>query len=116
MFYIGLSPERYVGKVGEKQPVNIKTVDWDSNDYGQANLTVMFYQREWFNVQEQTSGGPVWTVTFSDTAVATQTVTTDASGLALASFTPDQRRDVSHRRDRQGQPRATRFAAARTCG
>jgi alpha-2-macroglobulin len=90
MFYIGLSPERYVGKVGEKQPINIKTVDWDSKDYGQANLTVVFYQREWFNVQEQTPGGPVWTVTFSDTAVATQTVTTDASGLAVASFTPDQ--------------------------
>jgi uncharacterized protein YfaS (alpha-2-macroglobulin family) len=90
MFHIGLSPERYVGKVGEKQAVNIKTVDWDSKDYGQANVTVVFYQREWFNVQEQTAGGPVWTVTFSDTAVATQTVTTDGSGLAVASFTPDQ--------------------------
>ena len=90
MFYIGLSPDRYVGKVGEKQTVNVRTVDWDSKDVGQANLTVVFYQREWFNVQEQTDRGPVWTTTFSDTAVTTQTVTTDASGQAIASFTPDQ--------------------------
>jgi uncharacterized protein YfaS (alpha-2-macroglobulin family) len=69
--------------------VNIKTVDWDSNDVGQQNLVVTFYKRDWYNVQEQTNGGPVWTVTFSDTTVATQTVTTDAKGVALASFTPE---------------------------
>jgi hypothetical protein len=90
MFYIGLSPEKYVGQVGEKQPINVKTVDWDSKDFAQANLTVVFYRREWFNVQEQTNNGPVWTTTFSDTAVTTQTVTTDASGQAIASFTPER--------------------------
>lgn len=90
MFYIGLSPEKYVGQVGEEQAVNVKTVDWDSKDLGQTNLTVVFYLREWFNVQEQTNSGPVWTTTFSDTAVTTQTVTTDASGMAIASFTPQE--------------------------
>jgi len=87
-FYIGLAPERYVGKVDEKQTINIKTVDWESNDYGQANLTVLFYRRQWFSVQEQTRSGPIWTTTFSDTVVATQTVTTDGRGQAVASFTP----------------------------
>jgi len=89
-FYIGLQPERYVAQVNNKANVNIKSVDWDSNDLGQQNLTVTFYRRDWFNVQEQTDGGPVWTVTFSDTAVATQTVTTDAKGAATASFVPEQ--------------------------
>ena len=89
-FYIGLQPERYVGKVGEKSSVNIKTVDWDSNDVGNLNLTVTFYRRDWYSVQEQTRSGPVWTVTFSDTAVTTQTVTTDAKGIALASFSPEK--------------------------
>ncbi len=104
-FYIGLQPERYVGKTGEKSSVNIKTVDWDSNDVGQQNLVVTFYKRDWYNVQEQTNGGPVWTVTFSDTAVATQTVTTDAKGVALASFTPQDGgtyRAVATGKDSQG--------------
>lgn len=104
-FYIGLQPERYVGKVGDESSINIKTVDWQSNDAGNVNLTVTFYKRDWYSVQEQTSSGPVWTVTFSDTAVATQTVTTDASGLATASFVPEKGgtyRVVAVGQDRQG--------------
>ena len=89
-FYVGLQPDRYVVRAGDKASVNIKTADWDSNDVGQQNLVVTFYKRDWYNVQEQTSNGPVWTVTFSDTAVATQTVASDAKGIAIASFVPEK--------------------------
>lgn len=89
MFYIGLAPERYVGKAGTRQTVNIRTVDWHSLAYGQANLTITFFEREWFSVKEQSDYGPVWTWTYSDTAVFTQTVTTNEAGVAEASFVPE---------------------------
>jgi uncharacterized protein YfaS (alpha-2-macroglobulin family) len=88
-FYTGLSPERYVGRTGERQNINVLSVDWDSRPYGQANLTVTFYQREWFSVKEESDYGPVWTTTYSDTAVSTQSVTTNEAGQAQAYFTPD---------------------------
>ncbi len=90
LFYIGLAPERYVGKTGERQTVQLRTVDWDSHAYGQANLTVTFFKREWFSVKEESDYGPVWTTTYSDTAVLTQTVTTNEAGEAQASFVPEE--------------------------
>ncbi|MBN1889866.1 MAG: Ig-like domain-containing protein [Thermoflexales bacterium] len=89
-FYIGLAPERYVGSAGERQNVNVLSVDWDSRAYGQANLSVTFYQREWFSVKEESDYGPVWTTSYSDTAVFAQSVTTNEAGQAQAYFTPEQ--------------------------
>ncbi len=49
----------------------------------------MFYQREWFNVQEKDDFGNImWTWSFSDTAVFTATATTGADGKGTTSFTP----------------------------
>ncbi len=90
LFYIGLSPERYVGKVNEKQTINVRAADWESLAYGQARLTVTFYKREWYSVKEESDYGPVWTTTYSDTAVFTETVTTNEGGDAQASFVPEE--------------------------
>ncbi|RMF35715.1 MAG: alpha-2-macroglobulin, partial [Chloroflexi bacterium] len=88
-FYIGLRPERYVGKVNEPQTVDVRTVDWEGEPYPGADLTVTFYHREWFSVQEEDPHGRLyWTWTFSDTAVATATLTTDQEGQGTASFVP----------------------------
>ncbi len=90
LFYTGLAPEHYVGKTGERQTINVLTVDWTSQAYGQANLSVTFFKREWFSVKEESDYGPVWTTTYSDTAVFTQTVTTNEAGEAQASFVPEE--------------------------
>jgi hypothetical protein len=89
LFYIGLRPEEYVGRTGQPLAVNVRTVNWSGDPYGQASLGVVFYQREWFNVQQVDDFGNVqWTSTFSDTAVFTTTTTTTEGGEAQVSFTP----------------------------
>ena len=89
-FYIGLRPRRYVGRVGEPQTVEVRTVDWDGEPVGGVPLTVTFAHREWLNVQEEDEYGNLyWTWVPSDTVVATRTVTTDGQGGAEVSFVPE---------------------------
>ena len=55
---------------------------------GQA-LTISFYQREWYTVREKRDDGNFyWRSAYTDTLVATDHVTTDAKGQAVAKFTP----------------------------
>jgi uncharacterized protein YfaS (alpha-2-macroglobulin family) len=90
-FYVGLRPQRYVGRVGEEMAVDVRTVDWNSDPWPQQDLTVVFNKREWFSVREEDSRGRLyWTWTYSDTAVFTQTLTTSAEGKAVASFEPPE--------------------------
>ncbi|MFZ5916940.1 MAG: Ig-like domain-containing protein [Chloroflexota bacterium] len=90
-FYIGLAPQRYVGRVNEEQKVDLVTVDWDSNPAPEIPLTVVFYERQWYNVQQQGEDGLFyWTWEAQDTPVFTTTVTTAADGQAIAAFTPQK--------------------------
>jgi len=90
-FYIGLAPQRYVGRVGEEQKVDLITVDWDSEAVPDVPLTVVFYERHWYNVQEQGEDGRFyWTWEAEDTPVYTTTLTTEADGKAVAAFTPEK--------------------------
>jgi uncharacterized protein YfaS (alpha-2-macroglobulin family) len=90
-FYIGLAPQRYVGRVGEEQKVDVITVDWESEPVPEVPLTVIFYQRQWYNVQEQGEDGRFyWTWEAEDTPVYTTTLTTSADGEAVAAFTPEK--------------------------
>ena len=89
-YYIGLRPEEYVGSAGKPFQINVRTVDWNGDPYGQANLEVVFYRREWFNTQTVDDFGNVqWTSSFSDTAVFTTSTTTTEGGEAQVSFTPE---------------------------
>jgi uncharacterized protein YfaS (alpha-2-macroglobulin family) len=89
LYYIGLRPEEYVGQANQPVAINVRTVDWSGDPYGQAKLDVTFYQREWFNTQQQDEFGNLqWTSTFSDTAVFTTSTTTTEGGEAQVSFTP----------------------------
>ncbi|HEY4689157.1 MAG TPA: Ig-like domain-containing protein, partial [Anaerolineae bacterium] len=91
LFYIGLRPEEYVGNAGRPLAINIRTVNWGGDPYGGADLDVIAYQREWFNVQEVDDFGNVrWTSTFSDTAVFTTSTTTTEGGEAQISFAPPE--------------------------
>ncbi|HKZ82326.1 MAG TPA: Ig-like domain-containing protein [Anaerolineae bacterium] len=86
LFYIGLQPDEYVGVAGQPLLINVRAVDWSGDPYGQANLDVVFYEREWFSVQQIDDFGNVfWTSTFSDTAVFTTSTTTTPLGGAQAA-------------------------------
>ena len=88
-FYIGLSPVAYVGTVAQEQSVRVVTVDPQGDVYPDQPLEVVVAQHEWLTVREQADDGYFyWTSKVRETPVAAMTVTTDADGKALVSFTP----------------------------
>ena len=90
-FYIGLTTDRYVGVAGQEQSVKAITVDTQGEPYPAQRLEVVFYRHEWYSVKELADdGNAYWTNKVRDTAVATRTVQTDASGNALVSFVPSE--------------------------
>jgi alpha-2-macroglobulin len=89
-FYIGLSPERYVGRVNEENQVDLITVDWESEPLPDQEVTVVFARRNWYSVQKQGEDGRYyWESGVEDVPVFTTTVETDAEGLGQVSFTPE---------------------------
>ncbi len=89
LYYIGLRPERYVGQVGQKNSVNMITVDWDSQPSPNRDVQVVFAEHNWYSVRKQAEDGQYyWESTVEDIPVYTTTVTTDAKGTAAASFVP----------------------------
>jgi hypothetical protein len=91
LFYIGLRPERYVGKVGEENSANVITVDWDSQPSPNRKLTVVFSEHNWYSVRKQAEDGQFyWESTVEDVPVFTTTVTTDGEGKGVVSFTPEK--------------------------
>ncbi|MBC7316134.1 MAG: alpha-2-macroglobulin, partial [Chloroflexi bacterium] len=92
-FYIGLRSDQYIGTVGQKLAVQAITVDTQGLTRTQQALTVTFYKQEWYSVKEKAADGSenyYWTNKIRQTAVATQTIKTDARGMAWASFTPQE--------------------------
>ncbi len=90
-FYVGLAPQRYVGRVNEEQKVDLITVNWDSEPRPDMPLTVVFYERQWYNVQEKGEDGLFyWNWEAQDTPVYTTTLTTGSDGKAVAAFTPQK--------------------------
>ncbi len=89
-FYIGLRPEKYVSTAGKEAAVNLLTVDWHSQPVPQKEVTVIFYQHNWYSVKVQSEGGGYyWESQVEDTPVATVTVTTASDGAARATFIPE---------------------------
>lgn len=90
-YYIGLSPEHYVGQAGKDTKVNILTVDWRSMPAPKQALTVVFSEHNWYSVQVQADDGSYyWDSTVEDVPVYTATVTTDGDGVGSASFVPQK--------------------------
>ncbi len=90
-FYIGQSPRRYVGPIGQEQAVDVVTVDTKGNLVPNITLTIVANQREWFNVQEKADNGEFyWVSKPKDTPIVTKTVTTDAQGRGVFTFTPEK--------------------------
>jgi uncharacterized protein YfaS (alpha-2-macroglobulin family) len=90
-FYVGLHPQRYVGKVGDELQVDVRTVDWNSAPWPQQDLTITLNQRTWYSVREEDSRGRLfWTWSYTDTAVFTETLTTDTEGTAVVNVRPPE--------------------------
>ncbi len=90
-FYIGLQPQRYVATVGEKNEVDVLTVDPQSRPVPGTTVTVVANQVEWFSVRELAEDGRYyWTSQARLTPVVTQTLTTDGQGSAVFEWTPQR--------------------------
>ncbi len=88
-FYVGLAPRGYLARVGEEKPIDLITVDWESEPVAGVPLTVIFMERRWYSVRERAADGNYyWNWTVEDIPVFTTTVTTGSDGKAVAAFTP----------------------------
>lgn len=89
LVYAGARPESYVSTAGEEANVEIITVDWDSEPVANQTVEVEVVERRWSNVQEEDeSGRTTWTWEVEEIPVTTGSVTTDADGKAIFTFTP----------------------------
>jgi len=91
LFYIGLAPQEYIGSVDHESKVDVITVDSKSVQVPYIPLEVVFLRQTWYNVQQQADDGRFyWEWQLQETPVHTTTITTDATGKAIALFTPDK--------------------------
>ncbi len=90
LIYAGIRPERYVGKANSPVGFEIITVDWDSKGVGNQEVNIEVVQRVWSSVQEldESTGRTTWTYSVEEIPVTDGSITTDANGEALFTFTP----------------------------
>ncbi|MCL6511657.1 MAG: Ig-like domain-containing protein [Anaerolineae bacterium] len=89
--YLGIAPREYVYNIGNEITADVIAVDWFGQPRPNAPVVVSFNRRQWFTTQEQDPYGSLYyTSVPSDTEVFSVTVTTDADGKAIASFTPQE--------------------------
>ncbi|RME78643.1 MAG: hypothetical protein D6784_02195, partial [Chloroflexi bacterium] len=91
LVYVGLQPERYVGRVGEENRVNVLAVDWEARPVARQEVQVVFAEHNWYSVQRQSEDGSFyWDSVVETVPVFTTTVTTNSDGEAAAAFTPEK--------------------------
>ena len=87
--YAGIKSQRYIGEAGKEQSFDIVTLDWGSQPVTNQMVTVEFFERQWFSVQEKDDQGILrWKTSVKEIPVGQQTLYTDQEGLATASFIP----------------------------
>jgi len=91
LFYVGLSPRRYVGEVNKEQIVDVKVIDIEGQAVADQTVQIVFMQQEWYSTQKEgTDGRWYWDWELKETPVYTTSVRTDAKGEAAARWTPNQ--------------------------
>ncbi len=91
LFYVGLAPRRYVGKVGEEQIVDVKIVDLEQQPVSNQEATVVFMRENWYSTEKLGSDGRYyWDWEVQEIPVLTTTIKTNAKGEAEARFTPQE--------------------------
>ncbi len=94
-FYIGLSPQEYVGRVGEPHSVNVLTLEStgapDNQPYPDVELDATVYEFVWSSVYERAADGQFrWRTDVERTPVYSDTLTTDEEGRALLTWMPEK--------------------------
>ncbi len=91
LFYVGLSPRRYVGKTGEEQIVDVKVVGIDQTPVADQDVDLVFMSRRWYSTRKEGADGRwYWDWEVEEIPVYTTTVRTDAQGDVEAIWTPEQ--------------------------
>lgn len=90
--YTGLRPVSYANQSGKEAQVEVVTVDLREREVANIPVTLEFYKRTWETVREQNpdDGRFYYTSKPNDSLVSSTSVTTDALGRAIASFTPQE--------------------------
>ena len=84
-FYIGLRPDRWIGRADSPIGFEVFTVDWAQNPAGEKKLNAEFKQVRW-EKQTDIKGFPTYTPIY--TPVSSSNLVTGADGKARLSFTP----------------------------
>jgi len=90
-YYIGLSPQSYVGEVGTESAIDVVTVTPEGARYPEANVDVVIYEFQWNSVYEKAEDGNFyWKSTAQRSPVLTTTLPTDGEGNGVINFTPEK--------------------------
>jgi uncharacterized protein YfaS (alpha-2-macroglobulin family) len=84
-FYIGLSPDQWIGIADTPIGFDVLTVDWEGNSSDNKPLAAEFKQVRW-EKETNEAGYPTYTPLY--TAVGSSNLTTGAEGRARLSFVP----------------------------
>ena len=90
--YVGLHPERYIGRSGEESKVEIVTVAPNESEVPNTSVAVEFFKRTWDTVREQDpdTGKFMYVSRTHDNLVSSAIVTTDNLGYTKTAFTPTE--------------------------
>ncbi len=103
-YYVGIAFPEYLIKAGQTATVELVALGWQAARLAGKSIEVSVFRREWKNTYDETTGR--WSYQTSDVPVTTASVTSDARGEAIATFTPPQAgtyRVVARGRDDQGR-------------
>ena len=90
-FYVGLSPQSYVNRVGAESAIDVVTITPEGEPYPGVALDVVVYEFKWNSVYEQTAGGGyAWTTSVERSPLLTTTLTTDRDGATVLNWTPEK--------------------------
>ena len=86
-----VAPRSYVSQVGQPSVIDLITVDWASQPVPNQKVTVGVSKAKWNTVQKKAEDGQFyWVTEVEETPVMTKTVTTDAKGEAVFTWTPKE--------------------------
>jgi len=90
-FYIGVQPEKWVGRAEEESGFKVQVVDWQGEPAGERALRADFQKVVWVRV-ENVSADPFMPPQFIPeyTPVGSTDFSTDAQGRARLAFTPPE--------------------------
>ncbi|MEP7286630.1 MAG: Ig-like domain-containing protein [Chloroflexota bacterium] len=89
-FYIGITPEEYVGTAKQPQKIDLINVDWDSKPVAGNSISIKVVERVWSSVQtvEPGTGLTVWNYDVKENPVTDGIVQIGQDGKGVYEFTP----------------------------